>query len=139
MVIGGGVRIVLPQFALTLGTEIIAAQCRDRRRYWYDRARRFPEFPRLLSNNRTRMGATSMNIHDNKIAPPKVTTGPIAGSRKATRGRTPHPSCACGARDRPRTVVGRAASAVYDPSGPYTDPDVVIDVDKGCRARVSPG
>ena len=58
---------------------------------------------------------------------PKVTTGPIRGSRKVHIGplnvamRAIHlePSC------------GEAPLNVYDTSGPYTDPAVQIDIAKG--------
>ncbi len=71
------------------------------------------------------------------FATPKVTTGPIAGSHKvyATPDATPD------LRVPLREIVLDASSGepplwVYDPSGPYTDDAVAIDVEKGLsRAR----
>jgi len=62
---------------------------------------------------------------------PKVTTGPIRGSRKihvgplhvAMRAIDLEPKC------------GEAALNVYDTSGPYTDPTVLIDINKGLVER----
>src|SRR5437763_6521001 len=69
---------------------------------------------------------------------PKVTTGPIAGSRKAYT----HPEAAPTLRV-PRREIALDPSAneppvpVYDPSGPYTDDNVAIDVEAGLkRTRV---
>ncbi len=65
---------------------------------------------------------------------PKVTTGPIRGSRKVHVGplgvamRAIHlePSC------------GEAPLNVYDTSGPYTDPAVQIDISKGLSELRAP-
>src|SRR5271155_1990895 len=71
-------------------------------------------------------------------APPKVTTGPIAGSRKVYAT----PDAAPDLKVPLREIVLDASSGeppfpVYDPSGPYTDPDVTLDVEKGLpRARI---
>jgi phosphomethylpyrimidine synthase len=71
------------------------------------------------------------------LATPKVTTGPIAGSRK-TYAR---PDAAPDLQVPLREIVLDASSGeppfpVYDPSGPYTDPDATIDVERGLpRAR----
>jgi phosphomethylpyrimidine synthase len=76
---------------------------------------------------------------ESDFATPKVTTGPIAGSRKAY----PVPEAAPDLRVPVREIVlteaaGEPPVPVYDPSGPYTDPDVAIDVEKGLeRARVA--
>ncbi len=80
-----------------------------------------------------------MNVHNREIATPKVTTGPITGSKKiyvapegAPELRVPlkeialHPS----ANEEPVRV--------YDTSGPYTEDSAAIDVEKGLtRARVA--
>jgi phosphomethylpyrimidine synthase len=79
-----------------------------------------------------------MNVHDRDIATPKVTTGPIAGSRKVHAV----PQAAPDLRVPVREIVLTEAAAeppvpVYDTSGPYTDNNVAIDVEAGLkRARV---
>jgi phosphomethylpyrimidine synthase len=79
-----------------------------------------------------------MNVHDRDIASPKVTTGPIAASRKVYAA----PDAAPGLRVPVREIMlteaaGEPPVPVYDTSGPYTDPDVAIDVEKGLgRTRI---
>jgi phosphomethylpyrimidine synthase len=79
-----------------------------------------------------------MNVHDREIATPKVTTGPIAGSRKVYAV----PEAAPDLRVPVREIVLTEAAAeppvpVYDTSGPYTDNNVAIDVEAGLkRTRV---
>jgi phosphomethylpyrimidine synthase len=79
-----------------------------------------------------------MNIHDPDIATPKVTTGPIAGSRKTYA----KPDAAPDLRVPIREIVldpssGEPPVPVYDPSGPYTDDKVAIDVEQGLpRTRI---
>src|SRR5437588_3391176 len=73
-----------------------------------------------------------MNIHDRTIAPPKVTTGPLPSSRKAYA----KPETAPELRVPVREIMLTEAAAeppvpVYDTTGPYTDPAVAIDVEKG--------
>ncbi len=69
---------------------------------------------------------------------PKVTTGPIAGSRKIYAT----PDAAPDLRVPIREIVlseasGEAPLPVYDTTGPYTDDNVAIDVEKGLkRARI---
>jgi phosphomethylpyrimidine synthase len=75
-----------------------------------------------------------MNVHDRDIATPKVTTGPISGSRKTYVA----PAAAPGLRVPVREIVLSAASGeppvpVYDPSGPYTDDNAAIDVEAGLK------
>jgi phosphomethylpyrimidine synthase len=70
------------------------------------------------------------------LATPKVTTGPIAGSRK-TYAR---PDAAPDLQVPLREIVLDASSSeqpfpVYDPSGPYTDPEATIDVERGLSRR----
>jgi phosphomethylpyrimidine synthase len=73
------------------------------------------------------------------LATPKVTTGPIAGSRKIYST----PDAASDLRVPLREIAldassGEAPLPVYDPSGIYTDNDVAIDVEKGLkRGRVA--
>src|SRR5260370_22050903 len=79
-----------------------------------------------------------MNVHDRDIAAPKVTTGPIAGSRKVYAV----PEAAPDLRVPVREIVLTEAAAeppvpVYDTSGPYTDNNVAINVEAGLkRTRV---
>ena len=81
-----------------------------------------------------------MNKHiaESDLATPKVTTGPIAGSRKVYAT----PDAAPDLKVPLREIVLDASSGeppfpVYDPSGPYTDPDVTLDVEKGLpRTRI---
>ena len=81
-----------------------------------------------------------MNKHiaESDLATPKVTTGPIAGSRKVYAT----PDTAPDLKVPLREIVLDASSGeppfpVYDPSGPYTDPDVALDVEKGLpRTRI---
>jgi phosphomethylpyrimidine synthase len=73
-----------------------------------------------------------MNIHDPNIATPKVTTGPLPGSRKVFA----RPDAAPELRVPVREIVLTDAAAepsvpVYDTTGPYTDPAVTIDVEQG--------
>jgi phosphomethylpyrimidine synthase len=74
---------------------------------------------------------------ESDFATPKVTTGPIAGSRKAYTAPQAAPDLRVPRRE---IVLTEAASEppvpVYDPSGPYTEADAAIDVEKGLkRAR----
>jgi phosphomethylpyrimidine synthase len=75
-----------------------------------------------------------MNILDRDIATPKVTTGPISGSRKTYVA----PVAAPGLHVPVREIVLSEASGeppvpVYDPSGPYTDDNAAIDVEAGLK------
>jgi phosphomethylpyrimidine synthase len=80
-----------------------------------------------------------MNIHDPNIATPKVTTGPLPASRKVYA----RPDAAPELRVPVREIVLTEAAAeppipVYDTTGPYTDPDVTIDVEQGlARTRTA--
>jgi phosphomethylpyrimidine synthase len=77
---------------------------------------------------------TTMNKHipESDLVTPKVTTGPIAGSRKIYA----RPDAASDLKVPLREVAldpssGEPPLPVYDPSGPYTDPDAVIAVERG--------
>src|ERR1700733_10422286 len=79
-------------------------------------------------------GRPPMNKHlaESELATPKVTTGPVTGSRKVYAT----PEAAPDLKVPLREVVLDASSGeppipIYDPSGPYSDPDVTIDVEKG--------
>ncbi|HXF89747.1 MAG TPA: phosphomethylpyrimidine synthase ThiC [Xanthobacteraceae bacterium] len=72
------------------------------------------------------------HISESELKTPKVTTGPITGSRKVYTA----PEAAPDLRVPLREIVldtssGEPPVPVYDPSGPYTDPNAVIDVEKG--------
>ncbi|HKS84005.1 MAG TPA: phosphomethylpyrimidine synthase ThiC [Pseudolabrys sp.] len=79
-----------------------------------------------------------MNIHDPKITVPTVTTGSLPASRKVYA----QPEAASDLRVPLREIVLDASSGepplpVYDTTGPYTDPDVTIDVERGLpRTRI---
>jgi phosphomethylpyrimidine synthase len=81
-----------------------------------------------------------MNKHiaESDLATPLVTTGPIAGSRKIYSV----PEAAPDLRVPLREIAldpssGEEPVRVYDPSGPYTDGDCVVDVERGLpRARM---
>jgi phosphomethylpyrimidine synthase len=71
-------------------------------------------------------------LAESDLATPKVTTGPIAGSHKIYA----RPDAAPELKVPLREIVLDASSGepplpVYDPSGPYTDPDAAVDVEKG--------
>jgi phosphomethylpyrimidine synthase len=79
-----------------------------------------------------------MNIHDRAIVPPEVTTGPLPGSRKTYAIPETAPDLRVPVREIVLTeAAGEASVPVYDTTGPYTDPSVRIDVEKGlARPRV---
>ncbi len=79
-----------------------------------------------------------MNVHDRDIAPPKVTTGPIAASRKVYAAPDAAPNLRVPVREIMLTeAAGEPPVPVYDTSGPYTDPLAAIDVEKGLpRTRI---
>ncbi|MBV8836777.1 MAG: phosphomethylpyrimidine synthase ThiC, partial [Alphaproteobacteria bacterium] len=81
-----------------------------------------------------------MNKHiaaDDLVAP-KVTTGPITGSRKTYSNPEAAPDLRVPHREVPLTeVAGEAPVPLYDTSGPYTDPEATIDVERGlARTRI---
>ena len=79
-----------------------------------------------------------MNKHITDLVTPKVTTGPIMGSRKIYSA----PEAAPDVRVPLREIMLSEASGepplpVYDTTGVYTDPSATIDVEKGlARIRV---
>src|SRR5258708_3010106 len=78
-----------------------------------------------------------MNIRDPNIASPKYTTVALSGSRKVYARPETAPELLVPVREIPLTEAGAAPVPVYDPSGPYTDPDVTIDVEQGLpRTRI---
>ena len=63
---------------------------------------------------------------------PKVTTGPIVGSRKIYSSPDGHPDVCVPFREIAlHESSGEPPVVVYDPSGPYTETDARIDVEKG--------
>ena len=63
------------------------------------------------------------------VAPPKVTTGPLAGSRKVYSSPQGHDDVRVPFREI--ALTDGASFQVYDTSGPYTDADAAIDVRRG--------
>jgi phosphomethylpyrimidine synthase len=75
-----------------------------------------------------------MNKHlaESDLATPKVTTGPITGSRKVYATPEAAPDLKVPLREVALDPSsGEPPVPVYDPSGPYSDPDASIDVEKG--------
>jgi phosphomethylpyrimidine synthase len=83
----------------------------------------------------------SMNkpLSETDLATPKVTIGPVTGSRKIFSVPDAAPDLRVPLREIPLTEgSGEEPVRVYDPSGPYTDNDAAIDVEKGLkRARIA--
>jgi phosphomethylpyrimidine synthase len=68
------------------------------------------------------------------LATPKVTTGPIAGSRKIYSAPEAAPDLRVPLREVPLSEgAGEEPVRIYDPSGAYTDNDAAIDVEKGLK------
>jgi phosphomethylpyrimidine synthase len=79
-----------------------------------------------------------MNVHNRDVATPKVTTGPLTASRKIYSVPEAAPDLRVPLRE---VALDPSANEpplpLYDTTGPYTDPDVTIDVEKGlARARL---
>ena len=67
---------------------------------------------------------------------PAVTTGPIFGSRKVYSAPAAHPGVRVPFREIALADKNEPTFQVYDSSGPYTDSNVRVDVEKGLpRAR----
>ncbi|MBL0406886.1 phosphomethylpyrimidine synthase ThiC [Microvirga aerilata] len=62
-----------------------------------------------------------------------VTTGPIQGSRKVYATREGRPDIRVPIREIVLTDPDEPPVRVYDPSGPYTDADMAIDLSKGLQ------
>ena len=63
---------------------------------------------------------------------PKVTTGPLPASRKVYVNGELYPDLRVPVREIDlHPSANEEAVAVYDTTGPYTDPDITIDVEKG--------
>ena len=84
-----------------------------------------------------------MNKHipESDLVTPKVTTGALPASRKIYSTPDAAPDLAVPLREI--TLIrspGEPPLPLYDPSGPYTDPDAAIDVGQGLpRARARLG
>jgi len=79
-----------------------------------------------------------MNIVDKTFTALRVTTGPLPASRKVHSSPEGHESLKVPFREISLTDPDQPAFRVYDPSGPYTDPDAKIDVEKGLpRTRLA--
>jgi phosphomethylpyrimidine synthase len=73
-----------------------------------------------------------MNVHDPKFETPKVTTGPLPASKKVYA----RPDTAKDLKVPVREIMltegsGEPNLPVYDTTGPYTDPNVEINVEQG--------
>ncbi len=77
-------------------------------------------------------------LSESDLATPKVTTGPIAGSRKIYSVPEAAPDLLVPLREIALDASsGEPPLPVYDPSGVYTDNDAAIDVERGLkRTRV---
>jgi len=77
-------------------------------------------------------------LSESDFATPKVTTGPIAGSRKVYSAPNAAPDLRVPYREIALSEdAGEEPVRVYDPSGVYTDSGAAIDVERGLkRARV---
>ena len=71
------------------------------------------------------------HISSNDLVAPKVTTGPITGSHKAYTNPETAPDLRVPQRHVPLTeTASEAPIPLYDTSGPYTDPNATIDVER---------
>jgi phosphomethylpyrimidine synthase len=77
-------------------------------------------------------------LSEAELATPKVTTGPIQGSRKIYVSPDSAPDVRVPLREiQLSKEAGEPPLPLYDTSGVYTDNDVAIDVEKGLkRARI---
>ena len=63
---------------------------------------------------------------------PTVTTGPLPGSRRVWQAGERHPEIRVPMREiDPHPTAGEPPVTVYDSSGPYTDPQAEIAIDRG--------
>ena len=70
---------------------------------------------------------------------PRVTTGPLIGSRKIYASGCAHPDLRVPFREVAlHATANEPPLTIYDPSGPYTDPDATIDINAGlARTRAA--
>ncbi len=72
------------------------------------------------------------HISQTDLVSPKVTTGPISGSRKTYTTPDTAPDLRVPLREVALTeAAAEPPVSLYDTSGPYTDPKATIDVEKG--------
>ena len=99
-----------------------------------------PEGPRPPPEEKRVSGRTKLNVDGERLA--GITAGPLPASRKGYLPGTMHPDVRAPFREislhptRVRRGEGwietpNAPLRVYDPSGPYTDPAVTIDLSQG--------
>jgi phosphomethylpyrimidine synthase len=69
-----------------------------------------------------------MNLHDKTIQSPRVTCGSLSGSRKIYSAPEGHADLRVPLREI--ALTGEPPFHVYDTSGPYTDADATIDVER---------
>src|SRR5690606_29700264 len=63
---------------------------------------------------------------------PEITTGPLPASRKVYTSGTLYPDIRVPMREiELHPTAGEPPMTVYDSSGPYTDPSVAVDIEKG--------
>lgn len=63
---------------------------------------------------------------------PTVTTGPLPASRRVWHAGTRHPDIRVPMREIDlHPTAGEPPVTVYDSSGPYTDPEATIVIDRG--------
>src|SRR5262249_54220115 len=75
----------------------------------------------------------------NELNVPKVTTGPLSASRKIYVSLPGYPDVRVPLREITLSPAsGEGAARVYDPSGPYTDAEATIDVERGLPAIRTP-
>ncbi len=73
-----------------------------------------------------------MNVHDRELKTPEVTTGALPASRKIYSSPEAAPDLHVPRREIQLSEMAKEPPLpVYDTSGPYTDPNVTIDVEKG--------
>ena len=85
-------------------------------------------------SDKTRRSPMNKQLSPSDLATPKVTTGPLPASRKIYVAPEAAPDLRVPVREIALTeAAGEPPLPVYDTSGPYTDPDVVIDVEQGPR------
>ena len=74
-----------------------------------------------------------MNEIPKFAAPRSVTTGPIAGSRKVYAAPKGRADIRVPFREIALSDPSEASVRVYDPSGPYTESDITIDLANGLK------
>src|SRR5690606_31862527 len=79
-----------------------------------------------------RSAAMNKPFADSEFKTPEVTTGPLPSSRKVYVAGEIFPDLRVPVREIDlHPSANEPPVPVYDPSGPYTDPSVKIDVEKG--------